>query len=206
MARISYGEAYPGIQILPRSRNWWAKLKGTAPECIHMGEACEWLATLVPDVLYLRGKKALRREPARPELTMCLSCLSQTAGEQMEQYEGRVIAFEPDPELVTQYFFVAPRDFEGVGLRPEVGEAILQRLRGDLGICADCARAATWLWFSRKDVESLDEVENIATKAGEAFCARHGVGKLFEAFDEILQANLFYMNLPYDEAGAYVWI
>lgn len=206
MARISYDQAYPGIQILPRSRNWWARLKGTAPECIHMGQACEWIVTLVPDILYLRGKKALRRQPARPELTMCLSCLSQTAGEQMEQFPGQVIAFEPDPELVTQYFFVAPRDFKGVGLRPEVGEAISRRLGGNLGDCRNCGHAATWLWFSREDVASLDEVENIAGKTGERFCPRHGVDKLFEAFDEIPQANLFYMNLPYDEAGAYVWI
>jgi hypothetical protein len=29
---------------------------------------------------------------------------------------------------------------------------------------------------------------------------------LFQAFDKMHHANVFYMNLPYDESGAYVWI
>jgi hypothetical protein len=206
MAQVSYEEAYPGIQILPRSRNWWAWLKGSSPECIHMGEPCDWIATLVPDTLYLRGKKSVRREPSRPELTMCLSCLSDTAGEQMERYPGRVVAFEPDPELFTQYFFVAPRDFEAVGLRPEVSEAIGKRLEQDLGSCEECGYEARWLWFSRSDLESLDEVEKIAGAPGHPLCSKHGADRLFQAFDKMQQANVYYMNLPYDEAGAYVWI
>jgi hypothetical protein len=206
MSRISYEEAYPGIQIRPRSRNWWAWLKGSSPECVHMDEHCDWIATLVPDTLYLRGKKAARREPVRPELTMCLPCLSAAAGDLMEQFAGRVVAFEPDPELFTQYFFVAPEDFEAVGLRPEVGAAIAGRLAQDGGTCEECGFAATWLWFSRSDIESLDEVDKIADAAGHSFCARHGADRLFQAFDKMQQANVFYMNLPYGEAGAYVWI
>jgi hypothetical protein len=206
MARISLEEAYPGIQILPKSRNWWAWLKGSSPECIHMGEPCDWIATLVPDTLYLRGRRSPRREPTRPELTMCLSCLSDTAGEQMEQYPGRVVAFEPDPELFTQYFFVAPRDFDAVGLMPEVGEAIAKRLAQDLGACEECRDEARWLWFSRSDLDSLDEVDKIAEAPAHPLCPRHGADRLFQAFDRMHHANVYYMNLPYDEAGAYVWI
>jgi hypothetical protein len=206
MAHVSYEEAYPGIEILPRSRNWWAWLKGSSPECVHMGEPCDWIATLVPDTLYLRGKKSARREPVRPELTMCLSCLSDAAGAQMEQYPGRVVAFEPDPELFTQYFFVAPRDFEAVGLRPEVSEAIGKRLAQDLGACEECGCEARWLWFSRSNLESLDEVDKIAEAPGHPLCAKHGADRVFQAFDKMHQANVYYMNLPYDEAGAYVWI
>jgi hypothetical protein len=29
---------------------------------------------------------------------------------------------------------------------------------------------------------------------------------LLAAFERIAEANVFYMNLPYGEAGAYVWI
>ena len=124
----------------------------------------------------------------------------------MERYPGRVVAFEPDPELFTQYFFVAPQDFDAVGLRPEVGEAIGKRLRQDLGACEECGYEARWIWFSRSDLESLDEVEKIAGAQGHSLCPRHGADRLFQAFDKMQQANVYYMNLPYGEAGAYVWI
>ena len=32
MANIPYDDAYPGIEFLPRSRNWWSWLKGTPAE------------------------------------------------------------------------------------------------------------------------------------------------------------------------------
>lgn len=206
MAFLPYDEAYPTVEILPRSRNWWAWLKGSAPECIHLGEPCDWIATLIPDTLYLRGKKSIKRDPARPELTMCLSCLSDTAGENLGRHDGRVIAFEPDPELFSQYFFVAPEDFEGVGLRPEVGEAIAKRLEADLPPCEECGDASSWLWFSRSQIESLDEVDKIAAEPGHPLCAQHGADRMFQSFDRMHQANVYYMNLPYEAAGAYVWI
>jgi len=74
------------------------------------------------------------------------------------------------------------------------------------GDCPVCGHAGTWLWFSREQVTSLDEVERIATEPGEWFCAKHGVEKLFSAFEKIAEANIFYMNFPYGESGAYVWI
>ena len=206
LSRISYDEAYPGIEILPRSRNWWAWLKGTPPECIHLGEECDWIATLLPDTLYLRGKRAQRRDAVRPEITLCRDCLASAVATELESFPGRVVAFEPDAEIFTQYFFVAHPDFEAAGLRPEVAQAIAQRLNQSDRVCAECGQAANWLWFSREQVASLDEVEKIAESPGEWFCAKHGAPNLLAAFERIADANIFYMNLPYGEAGAYVWI
>jgi hypothetical protein len=206
LARISYHEAYPGVEILPRSRNWWAWLKGTPPECIHLAEECDWIATLLPDTLYLRGKRAQRSDLVRPEITLCRECLESTIAEELESFSGRVVAFEPDPEIFTQYFFVGQPDFEAVGLRPEVAQAIAGRLSQDDRVCWECGQAAKWLWLSREQVASLDEVERIAASPGEWFCAKHGARNLLAAFARIADANIFYMNLPYGDGGAYVWI
>ena len=54
--RASYEEAYPGIRLLPSSRNWWAKLKGVPAECVHLYDEQSFMASLVPDTLYVRGK------------------------------------------------------------------------------------------------------------------------------------------------------
>lgn len=203
---ISYEAAYPSLEFLPRSRNWWAWLKGTPAECIHLGRECNWIATLVPDIVFLQGKRRKRRDEVRPEVTVCRDCLSDTATPDMAEYEGRVIAFEPDPELLSQYFFVEKEDFAAAGLAPEVADAIAGRLVQNSGACQVCGHAATWLWFSREQVASLDEVTQIADAPGEWFCAKHGAEKLFWAFEKMAEANIFYMNLPYGESGAYVWI
>ena len=206
LSRIPYDQAYAGIEILPRSRNWWAWLKGTPPECVHLGEQCDWIATLLPDTLYLRGKRAQRREPVRPEITMCRECLARAVASELESFSGRTVAFEPDAQIFTQYFFVAQADFEAAGLRPEVAQAIAGRLNEGGKVCSECGDAAKWLWFSREQVDSLDEVDRIAESPGEWFCAKHGARNLLAAFERITDANIFYMNLPYGEAGAYVWI
>jgi hypothetical protein len=204
--RLSYEEAYPGLEFSARSRNWWARLKGTAPECIHLSEDISWIAAVLPDTLYLRGKRANRSERIRPEVSLCFECLSETFASELESFPGRVIAFEPDPALFTQYFFVATPDFDAAGLAPETSGAITARLSGDLGTCRGCSGEATWVWFSREPIQSLDEVELIKTAAGEVYCGRHGARKLLASFDKLAEANIFYMNLPYGEAGAYVWI
>ena len=152
MARISYEAAYPGIDFLPRSRNWWAWLKGSPAECIHLDNHAEFVATVLPDTLYLRGKRAPRRDPARPEVTLCRACLRDMFTSEIAEYPGRVIAFEPDPEILTQYFFVAEADFEAAGLSPEVTAAIDKRLAQDLSRCVRCSQGARWLWFSREQV------------------------------------------------------
>jgi hypothetical protein len=198
--------AYPGIEFSRRSRNWWAKLKGTPPECVHLEADAAWIASLLPDTLYVRGKRSPTRESARPEVSLCRECLVGTVESEIAAYSGNVVAFEPDPENFSQYFFIGVADFERAGLRPEVGQAIEQRLREKDEPCSSCPSAGTWLWLSREGVVSLDEVESIREVAGERLCAAHGAQKLCRAFARIPSANLFYMNLPYGEAGAYVWI
>jgi hypothetical protein len=181
-------------------------LKGTPAECIHLDGGHEWMATLLPDTLYLRGKSVKQREPVRPEVSLCRDCLLSIAAGELETYRGRVVAFEPDAENFSQYFFVAAPDFEAAGLKPEVAAAIEKRLEANSQTCAECGRPAAWLWFSRREVASLDEVARIAEAPGEWFCSEHGAGMLCVAFKKIAEANVFYMNLPYGEAGAYLWI
>ena len=185
MASISYREAYPGLQVLPRSRNWWARLKGTAPECIHLGENISWIAAVLPDTLYLRGKRANRREPARPEVSVCFECLSETFAAELESFLGRVVAFEPDPAVFTQYFFVAATDFEAAGLAPETSAAINARLEKGGETCHECSRGATWLWFSQEQIRSLDEVELIASAPGEVFLRKTRSAKAIICIREI---------------------
>lgn len=206
MPRLLLDEAYPDIEFLPNSRNWWAKLKGTPPECIHLRHDCPWIATLLPDTLYLRGKRANRREPVRPEVMLCLDCLKKTAGNEIASFPARVIAFEPDPEHFSQYFFLAPDDFDAAGLSPDVGEAIRGRLAQVRRICGECSSPASWIWFSHAEVPSLDEIDRIREAPGEALCAEHGAKHLWRAFGEMKEASVYYMNLPYGESGAYVWI
>jgi hypothetical protein len=206
LSQLPHESAYPGIRLLPRSRNWWAWLKGSAPECIHLEQDASWVATLLPDTLYLRGKRVVQRDPARPEIVLCRACLTETLEAELVRYPGRVVAFEPDPEIFTQYFFVAGGDFTAAGLAPDVEAAIDARLAQGLGACAHCSATATWLWLARDQVASLDDVAAIASAAGEPLCAAHGARKLCDAFESIAEANLFYVNLPYGDAGAYLWI
>ena len=133
------------MEILPSSRNWWAKLKGTAAECIHTRDGCAWIAALLPDTLYLRGKRAPRREPVRPEISLCRECLLDAILGELEEFDGRVVALEPNPEIFTQYFFVATPDFEAAGVASDTVSAIEQRLAQTEATCAECSRPATWL-------------------------------------------------------------
>lgn len=206
MPSIPLEEAYPGLQFLPDSRNWWAWLKGTPPECIHLRRNQAWIATLLPDTLYLRGKRANRREPARPEIMLCLDCLAKAAQEEMASYAGRVAAFEPDPSSFSQYFFLTPDDFGPAGVAPDVAEAIHKRLEPDGRVCDDCRAPAQWIWFSRQDVPSLDDVERIRDSEGAAYCAGHGARRMWKTFGEMEEASVYYMNLPYGESGAFIWI
>src|SRR3979490_3612315 len=75
MVRLALDQAYPGISFRPRSRNWLARLMRWPAECIHLENAHSWMATFIPDTLYLRGKASPRRDPARPEVSLCLDCL-----------------------------------------------------------------------------------------------------------------------------------
>ncbi len=206
MARIALDQAYPGISFRPRSRNWLARLMRWPAECVHLETGHAWMATFIPDTLYLRGKPASRRQPARPEVSVCLDCLSGLLEAELAAYAGRVVAFEPDGETFTQYFFVGRDDFEAAGLLPEVAEAIGKRADNLKGPCADCGAAASWLWISRREVSSLDQTERIEESPGALYCAKHGAAKLCGALDKINEANLFYVNVPYGDSGAYLWI
>jgi hypothetical protein len=206
MARLTVDQAYPGIAIRPRSRRLWARLMRWPAECVHLEAGHPWMATFIPDTLYLRGKPRLRREPARPEVSVCFDCLASVLQPELASRPTRVVAFEPDGSSFTQYFFLGREDFEAAGLRSEVAAAILTRLEELEGACSDCDQPATWLWISRREVSSLDQTERIKGSPGASFCATHGAAKLCEALGKIPEANLFYINAPYGESGAYVWI
>jgi len=204
MARLSLGQAYPGVAFRPR--NLLARLMRWPAECVHLENGHHWMATFLPDTLYLRGKAKLKRNPARPEASVCFDCLAGLLEPELAAYAGRVVAFEPDGESFTQYFFVDRADFAAAGLRPEVAEAISARTERISGTCCDCDAAATWLWISRREVSSLDQTERIAETPGALFCAKHGAAKLCSALGALEEANLFYVNAPYGDSGAYVWI
>ena len=149
MSRVTLEQAYPGIAFRPRTRNWWARLTRVPPECMHLETEQAWMATLVPDTLYLRGQPASRRETRRPEVSLCRACLLGVLAAELPCYAGRVVAFAPDAETFSQYFFIAAQDFAPAGLRPEVAAVILQRLDEPRGACRDCSQSASWLWFGR---------------------------------------------------------
>ena len=124
MAPIPLEQAYPALSFRPRTRNWWARLFGQPAECVHLETEQHWMALLVPDKLYLRGKGSEVRTPARPEVSLCRACLISVMEPELAAYRGSVVAFEPDPQSVSQYFFVDSADFEAAGLRPEVAGAV----------------------------------------------------------------------------------
>ena len=206
MGRVALDEAYPGLAFRPQTRNWWAWLTGQAPECVHLERDPSWSATLVPDTLYVRGKSSPVREPARPEVSLCRGCLLDVIEPELALYAGRVVAFEPQFETLSQYFFVASPDFDAAGLEDAVAAAIGKRLDEKTRICERCARRATWLWLPRDTVGTLDDVARIESAAGHFLCATHGAEALCRSLKSSDEANVFYFNLPYGEAGAYVWI
>ena len=206
MVRLALDQAYPGISFRPRSLNWLARLMHWPAECIHLENGNTWMATFIPDTLYLRGKAVPRRRPTRPEVSLCLDCLGTLLEPELAAHSGRVVAFEPDGESFTQYFFVGRDDFAAAGLRPEVAAAIEKRVENFAGACSECGAPATWLWISRREVSSLDQTERIEESPGAMYCAKHGAAKLRDVLGKIDEANLFYVNAPYSDSGAYVWI
>lgn len=199
-------QAYPEIRFWRRSRNWWARLMRMPAECEHLEHHGTWMATFIPDTLYLRGKASVRRRPSRPEVSLCLGCLKQEMKKELVRFPGRVVAFEPDTTEFSQYFFVGNDEFAAAGLQPEVAAAISRRLEQPMDQCERCNRAATWLWFSREEVPTLDDVPRIAMARAQGFCSAHGAETLLASFGSTPDANLFYVNIPYGESGAYVWI
>jgi len=206
VTRLALQQAYPAISFRPRTHNWWARLVGQPAECVHLEVEHSWMAALAPDTLYLRGKGSPVRQPPRPEVSLCRRCLPEVLEPELRAYSGRVVAFEPDAENFSQYFFVSAEDFEAAGLQPEVAAVIQQRLDAGGDCCAACPKRAAWLWLPRDEVGSLDDVGRIQTQPGRRLCASHGAAALCRSLTSIAEANLFYVNVPYGEAGAYVWI
>lgn len=209
MSRLTIAQAYPDLSFRWRTANWLSRLIRMPAECFHLETSASWMATFLPDNLFLQGKNVKLREPRRPEVSLCRNCFTKVFEREAALYTGRVIAFEPDPESVTQYFFVATDDLDAAGVDPALAHALVERLapeKGSAKSCQDCQRPATWLWFSRACVPNLDAFEQIQTVAGEHFCATHGAQRVARALTSLDHVNLFYVNAPYDDEGAYLWI
>lgn len=201
-------QAYPGVTFRPHTRGLFARMLRTPAECSHLETDQSWMAALVPDTVWLKNKPHPQRIPPRPEASLCRACLLSVVEPELAKYEGRVVLFEPNAEDVTQYFFVSAEHFEDAYLQGEVVRVLRLRLGKREGRSCEhdgCARTARWLWFSQREVASLEESALIEAAPGTALCARHGAARLCEAFRAIPQANLEFFNLPYGEAGAYVW-
>jgi hypothetical protein len=209
MSRLTIQQAYPELSFRWRTANWLSRLIRMPAECVHLESHSPWMATFLPDNLFLQGKNVKLRAPRRPEVSLCRECFAKIFGKEAAAYAGRVVAFEPDPQYITQYFFVAAPDFDAAGVEPALAEAVGARLSRDgepPQPCQDCERPATWLWFSRARVANLDSVDQLRAAAPEHFCAIHGAETVCRALTSIQHANLFYVNVPYGEGGAYLWI
>ena len=201
--------AYPDIEFQPRTLTFFAHLRRTPPECVHMDRMPPgkfWAATISPDVLFLRGKSKQVRENPRPDISLCCDCALDFLETELSAYRGKVIAFEPDAANVAQYFFVPREEFQAAGMLPELSEALARRIDRLSGACDLCSASAHWIWFSRSDVQSLDDFGSVSNAQGKQLCAKHGAEELCAALEKIEQCNLLYVNIPSGEAGAYVWI
>jgi hypothetical protein len=203
--RIQVETTYPGIHFLPHSRGWYWRLRGFPPECEHLQGDPKWMAALQPDVLYVRGKAAKRRDPARPEASLCRDCLLHVLSNEIATHEGKVVAFEPDPANFSQYFYVGAEDNDAAGVTPELAAVIEQRLDKLPARCHRCSASAAWLWFTREEIVSLEETEKIQAATGEALCPNHAAQQMRAMLERIAEANIFYINLPYGASGAYLW-
>jgi len=206
--RAALEQAYPGIKFRPHSHGLLARFAKAPAECIHLETDHTWMAAWAPDMAYLKGKAVAQREPTRPEASLCRACLPQVLEPELQTHAGKVIAFEPDAG-VTQYFYVAREHFADAYLQPEVARALDERLaRLAAESCAQerCGKRAAWLWFSQREVASLEESALIAAAPGEPLCATHGAARLLECLRALELVNLEYVNAPYGEAGAYVWL
>jgi hypothetical protein len=209
MSRLTIQQGYPEISFRWRTANWLSRLIRMPAECVHLESHSPWMATFLPDNLFLRGKNVKLRDRRRPEVSLCRDCFAKVFEKEDALYAGRVVAFEPDPESVTQFFFVAALDFDAAGVEPALSQAVVARLARDVEeskSCQDCERPATWLWFPRGRVPNLDAADLIREVAGEHFCAVHGAQTVCRALTSLEHVNLFYVNAPYGDGGAYLWI
>src|ERR1700682_3314085 len=86
---------------------------------------------------------ALARGMRPPRKWECLDGRGTLLEPELAAHSGRVVAFEPDGESFTQYFFVGREDFAAAGLRPEVAGAIGKRVENFGGSVSGCGGAGT---------------------------------------------------------------
>lgn len=208
MSRIPIHQAYPELSFRWRTANWLSRLIRMPAECVHLDTHSPWMATFLPDNLFLQGKNVKLRNPRRPEVSLCRDCFTKVFTKEASLYRGRAVAFEPDAESVTQYFFVPATDFDAAGVQPALSSAVGARLADlrNTTSCQECERPATWLWFAHGRVANLDAADLIREVAAEHFCASHGAQTVCRALTSLEHVNLFYVNVPHGEGGAYLWI
>jgi hypothetical protein len=100
---------------------------------------------------------------------------------------------------------VGTEDNNASGVTPELAAVIEQRLAKLPSSCHRCSASAAWLWFTRDEIVSLEETDKILAAQGEALCPNHAAQQMREMFERIAEANIFYINVPYGSAGAFLW-
>ncbi len=147
----------------------------------------------------------MRADP-RPDVSLCRDCALEFLERELSAFRGRVIAFEPDGENVTQYFFVPRDDFQSAGLVPELSEALRPPHRAAQRFVRIMFRSRAMDVVSAKRGAKSRRFRQRLFREGRQLCAKHGAEQLCAALEKIEQCNLLYVNIPSGEAGAYVWI
>src|SRR2546427_3762013 len=63
-------QAYPKIRFRWRSRNWWARLTRTPPECEHLENDGAWMATFI-------DRKSTRLNSSHSQISYAVFCLKK---------------------------------------------------------------------------------------------------------------------------------
>jgi hypothetical protein len=196
-------QAYPTLQLRSTGSIWE---RFSTPKCVHAENDDSWIACISPDTFIKHGRLTKLSEAARPEVALCRSCLVALLSAELPRFEGRVVALEPHMEHMQQYMYTALSDMADGGFEPEIISVITRRLEDIRGKCESCDQHAKWLWLPSQDVIDQEDSEGIRNAKGILLCSRHGSLKLCSALEGIPKANMEYVNLPYGEAGFYIWL
>lgn len=203
-------EAYSGLPLKPARRSWWRPWASSTLECTHLESGQTIRVELQPDSLWLRPEAPpIRvREPAAgkpppPAVTLCVDCLLALLARELNQFGGRVIAFEPEGEKFSRYVFVEQQHLGDVGLGPEDLIHCQSLVAEPLGGCQTCATEARFLWVKRGT--TTDRRQLITYRGGRSYyCLRHGAEVLSTTLHERIRAPLTHFNFPYGERGVYI--
>jgi hypothetical protein len=196
-------QAYPTL-LFRRTGSIWERF--STPKCVHAENEDGWIACISPDTFIKHGRLTKLSETARPEVALCRSCLITLLNAELPRFQGRVVALEPHMEQMQQYVFTALSDMADGEFEPEIISAITRRLEDISGECDSCDQDAKWLWLSSRDVIDQQDLEGISNAKGVLLCSRHGSLTLRGALERIPKADMEYLNLPYSEAGFYIWL